>query len=165
MIHTTTLSRMVGAVPWYTTLSNPVLLVLNAGSFIINRHFSSEASRCTLSLWLRWLKYRCMIGRPSNSKLKFKSGSSGYSIIMMTSFFSHFPLISTKRTLRVIESAEKDTISNESENSRPTKENPQNSTDSNSISATNKIWFRLILRIYKSKINIKLLFWAIMNLI
>ena len=52
----------------------------------------------------------------------------------MTSFFSHFPLISTKRTLKVIEPAEKDTISNESENSRPTKENPQNSTDSNSIS-------------------------------
>ena len=70
-----------------------------------------------------------MIGRPSNSKLKFKSGSSGYSIIIMTSFFSHFPLISTKRTLEVIESAEKDTISNESENSRPTKENPQNSND------------------------------------
>ena len=74
-----------------------------------------------------------MIGRPSNSKLKFKSGSksgfSGYSIIKLTSFFSHFPLIPTKRTLRVIESAEKDTISNESENSRPTKENPQNSND------------------------------------
>ena len=78
-----------------------------------------------------------MIGRPTNSKLQFKSGSksgsSGYSIIIMTSFFSHFPLISTKRTLKVIEPAEKDTISNESENSRPTKENPQNSTDSNSI--------------------------------
>ena len=83
----------------------------------------------------------------------------------MTSFSSNFALIQTKRTLKVIEPAEKDTISNESENSRPTKENPQNSTDSNSISATNKIWFRLILRIYKSKINIKLLFWAIMNLI
>ena len=47
----------------------------------------------------------------------------------MTSFFSHFPLIQTKRTLKVIEPAEKDTISNESENSRPTKENPQNSND------------------------------------
>ena len=47
----------------------------------------------------------------------------------MTSFFSHFPLIPTKRTLKVIESAEKDTISNKSENSRPTKENPQNSND------------------------------------
>ena len=35
MIHATTLSRMVGAVPWYTTLSNLVLLVLNAGTFII----------------------------------------------------------------------------------------------------------------------------------
>ena len=48
---------------------------------------------------------------------------------MMTSFSSHFPLISTKRTLEVIVPAEKDTISNESENSRPTKENPQNSED------------------------------------
>ena len=47
----------------------------------------------------------------------------------MTSFFSHFPLIPTKRTLEVIVPAEKETISNESENSRPTKENPQNSED------------------------------------
>ena len=47
----------------------------------------------------------------------------------MTLFFSHFPLISTKRTLEVIEPAEKDTISNESENSPPTKENAQNSDD------------------------------------
>ena len=74
-----------------------------------------------------------MIDRPSNSKFKFKSGSksgfSGYSIIIMTSFFSHFPLIPTKRTLEVIEPTEKDTISNESGNSRPTKENPQNSND------------------------------------
>ena len=43
--------------------------------------------------------------------------------------FSHFPLIPTKRTLEVIEPAEKDTISNESENSRPKKENQQNSDD------------------------------------
>ena len=68
----------------------------------------------------------------------------------------------TKSTLEVIETAEKDTISNKSENSRSTTQNPQNSqnsddlvigqsilrtnsplpsnsTDSNSISATNKI--------------------------